>query len=139
MGARVDFPFERDGEHLPAHHRDGVAEGVKGVTAITKGRVGIARERRRIGGRCDGADDFRSGIVVRDGGRCARDFKSAAGEAASAVRVMRRGTLGFSGPRLGWVFPVFGMKLIGYRKGGTAQRASALGFRTNSPRWHTRC
>ena len=42
MSAGVDFPFQRDGEHLSARDGDKISEGVKDKATKPKSRVGIA-------------------------------------------------------------------------------------------------
>ena len=56
MGARVNFPLDRDRQHLATGDRDEVSEGKKDKTTIAKGCVWIARygrfldrRRRRVG------------------------------------------------------------------------------------------
>ena len=43
MGARINFPLDRDRQHLATGDRDEVSEGKKDKTAIAKGCVRIAR------------------------------------------------------------------------------------------------
>jgi hypothetical protein len=44
MRARVNFPLDRDRQHLTAGDRDKVSEGKKDKTAVAKGCVRIARD-----------------------------------------------------------------------------------------------
>ena len=51
MGARVNFPFHGDREHLPPHDGKKIAAREKHVAARAKRRVGIMRPRFRNNGR----------------------------------------------------------------------------------------
>jgi hypothetical protein len=90
----VNFPFDRDRQHLAADDRDEVAENVGGVAAKAKSRVGIAR-RRRIIERGKGADGFRSGIVARGKSARAQEIVKSGGSVATGFRLFEA-TLAYS-------------------------------------------
>ena len=75
MGAGVNFPFDRDGQHLPPGDGDKISERVIAVGAKSKSRVGITNCRASGGRRRRGVRFSLGHCRARDGPGAA-EFKS---------------------------------------------------------------